>query len=372
MKATRRLKRLISSVQRSLLITVTGLLCLSIFLLAGCPGTGPSSVARDRFDYVTSVSESWKRQMLINLLKIRYTDAPVFMDVASVINSYELAGEVNLFGQLARVNSGDQIAGVGVTGRYADKPTITYQPLAGDKFTRSMMLPIPIPAILHLIQSGYPADLVLRICVNSINDMQNSYGGAGRPQAGDTKFRELIAAIRESQNAGGLGMKMKSSTDRQAVVMFLRQSQDEAIAAPVRRIRELLGLSETDRELSIIYGTYPESRGEVAILSRSILQVLTDFASHIEVPQADLVEERVYGHEATPEQEQLFPHLLAVHSGSLAPADAFVSVHYRNQWFWIEDRDRQSKAVFNFLMFLFSLTETGATQAAPIMTVPAR
>jgi len=90
------------------------------------------------------------------------------------------------------------------------------------------------------------------------------------------------------------------------------------------------------------------------------------------VPQADLDEGRVYGHEITPEQERLFPHLLAVRSGLLAPADPFVSVQYRNQWFWIEDRDKQSKAVFNFLMFLFSLTETGTTQAAPIMTVPAR
>ena len=370
MNATRRAMCWVSTIQRFMSVKVA--LCVGMFLLAACSATGPSSVARDRFDYVTSVSESWKRQMLLNLLKVRYTDAPVFMDVASVINSYELTGEVNLFGQIARVNSGDQIAGVGVTGRYADKPTITYQPLAGDKFTRSMMLPIPIPAILHLIQSGYPADLVLRICVNSINDLQNSYGGAGRPQAGDEKFRELIVAIRASQSAGGLGMKMKSATEKHAVVMFLRQSQDEAIAAPVRRIRELLALSETARELNIVYGTYPENNAEIAILSRSILQVLTDFASRIEVPQADLAEGRVYVHETTPEQERLFPPLLVVRSSPLAPADAFVSVPYRNQWFWIEDRDKQSKAVFNFLMFLFSLTETGTTQAAPIMTVPAR
>jgi len=348
------------------------LICLCSLLLAGCSGTGSASIARDRFDYVTSVSESWKRQMLLNLLKVRYTDAPVFMDVASVINSYELTGEVNLFGQLARINSGDQIAGVGVTGRYADKPTITYQPLAGDKFTRSLMLPIPISGILHLIQSGYPADLVLRVCVNSINDLQNSYGGAGRPHAGDPKFRELIDAMRSSQAAGGLGMKLKSATDKQAVVMFLRQSPDETIAAPVRKIRELLALSETARELSIVYGTYPESNTEIAILSRSILQVLTDFASYIDVPESDLAEGRVFDRPHTPEQERLFPHLLAVRNGSVAPADAFVSVQYRSQWFWIEDRDRQSKAALNFLMFLFSLTETGATQATPIVTVPAR
>jgi len=341
-------------------------------LFTGCAGIGPRTVTRDRFDYVTSISESWKRQMLLNLLKVRYSDAPVFMDVASVINAYELTGEVNLSGEYAPIGRGDTFGHVGAAGRYSDKPTITYQPLAGDKFTRSLMLPIPIPGILSLIQSGYPADLVLRVCVNSINDLQNSYGGPGRPQAGDPKFRELIAAIRESQATGGMGMLVKTTTDKQAVVMFLRPSTDEGIAAPVGKIRELLGLNKAAREFNIIYGTYPENDMEITILSRSILQVLIDLASHFDVPAVDLAEGSVYGLQRTPEQERIFPPLLIVRCGPSAPGNAHVSVNYRNQWFWIEDRDRQSKQMFNFLMFLFSLTETGTAQAAPIVTIPAR
>jgi hypothetical protein len=341
-------------------------------ILSGCASIGPGTVTRDRFDYVTSISESWKRQMLLNLLKVRYADAPVFMDVASVINAYELTGDVNLFGQVAKVGMGDQIAGLGVTGKYSDKPTITYQPLAGEKFTRSLMTPIPIPAILSLIQSGYPADLVLRVCANSINDLQNSYGGEGRPQAGDPKFRELITAIRESQAAGGVGMRTKTTTAKQATVMFLRPLTDEAIAAPVRKIRALLALNPSAREFGIVYGDYPENNTEIAILSRSILQVLIDLASYIDVPEVDLAEGSVFRRQRTPEQEQMFPPLFNVRTGPTAPGNAHVSVQYRNQWFWIEDRDRQSKQLFNFIMYLFSLTETGTPQAAPIVTVPAR
>ena len=59
-------------------------------------------------------------------------------------------------------------------------------------------------------------------------------------------------------------------------------------------------------------------------------------------------------------------------TGFAAPSDAHVAVHYRNQWFWIDDRDKLTKQIFNFIMFMFSLTETGSTQAAPIVTVPAR
>ena len=90
------------------------------------------------------------------------------------------------------------------------------------------------------------------------------------------------------------------------------------------------------------------------------------------MPEVDLVEGSVYGLQRTPEQERMFPPLLSVRCGPSAPGNAHVSVHYRNQWFWIEDRDRRSKQMFNFLMFLFSLTETGTAQAAPIVTIPAR
>lgn len=68
-------------------------LCLLI-ALAGGKGIGPQTVSRDRFDYVNAVSDSWKRQMLLNLVKTRYADAPVFFDVASVISQYSIEGQL--------------------------------------------------------------------------------------------------------------------------------------------------------------------------------------------------------------------------------------------------------------------------------------
>jgi hypothetical protein len=52
------------------------------------------------------------------------------------------------------------------------------------------------------------------------------------------------------------------------------------------------------------------------------------------------------------------------------PADAFVSIPYRKSYFWIDDRDLMSKKIFSFLMFVFTLVETGEKGAAPIVTIP--
>lgn len=344
---------------------------MSALLLAGCASVGPPTIVRDRFDYVTTISDSWKRQTLLNLLKVRYADAPVFMDVSSVISSYSLAGEVSLGGEYAPIGRGDTFGSVGATGRYADNPTITYQPLSGDKFAKSLMTPIPVTGFLFLIQSGYPADLVLRICVNSINDLENAYGGAGNTRAGSPAFRELMTAMRESQDSGDTGFRVKPSKGEPGVVMFLRPSE-EKVSVPSSRIRELLGLNGTSHEFSVVYGSYPEQDAEIAVLTRSMLQVMIDFASYIEVPEADIAEGRVYSAQRTAEQIRSFPPLITVHHGAAPPDDAYASVRYRNQWFWIDDRDPRSKYHMAFLMIMFSLTEGAPTQNAPVVTVPAR
>ena len=65
------------------------------------------------------------------------------------------------------------------------------------------------------------------------------------------------------------------------------------------------------------------------------------------------------------------PSIMRVQSSHKKPADAFVAIHYRDHWFWIDDRDLPSKRVFTFLMFLLTLAETGSPGQAPLITVPA-
>jgi hypothetical protein len=42
-----------------------------LLLACGCASVGPSSIVRDRFDYAAAISDSWKTQMLTNMVRIR-------------------------------------------------------------------------------------------------------------------------------------------------------------------------------------------------------------------------------------------------------------------------------------------------------------
>jgi hypothetical protein len=342
------------------------------FLLAGCASVGPPTVVRDRFDYVAAISDSWKRQTLLNLLKVRYADAPVFMDVTSVISAYSAQVDVSAGVQVTPTGrAGDTFGAAGAAGQFTDKPTITYQPLSGDKFARSLMQPLPVAGILALIQAGYPADQVLRFCVNTINGLDNDYRGIGNPRSGDPRFRELMSALRETQATGAPGFRTRGTKDAPSIVMFFGASTDQADPA-VRRIRELLRLPAGTGEYRVIYGSFPEPDAEIAILTRSILQVMIDLSGQIEVPASDVAEGRVLEPQRSAEQQRLFPPLLTVRHGDKAPEDAHVAVKFRGRSFWIDDRDIQSKRNLMFLMMAFSLTEGTPTQAAPVVTIPAR
>ena len=66
------------------------LVSLSLFTFASCTSLGPNTLAKDRFDYNEAISDSWKEQTLLNIVKLRYADMPLFVEVASIVSGKTL------------------------------------------------------------------------------------------------------------------------------------------------------------------------------------------------------------------------------------------------------------------------------------------
>jgi hypothetical protein len=344
-------------------------------LLAGCVSMGPGTIARDRLDYDNAVSESWKRQLLLNLVKLRYGDAPLFLDVASIINSYGLETQVSLAANWANiVGSGAKDAqSLGGAGRYTDKPTITYNPLLGKRFTTSLMTPVPPGVVVSLIQAGWAADAVLRLMVTSVNGVQNRFGAGARGRGADPEFYRLIAALRRIQASGEFGMRVERQKDQEWAVMTLSHKKvTKEVEEDQRAVHEILGLRPGLGEFRVVFGSAPRTDDEIAMITRSMLEMLFDLAGSIEVPPSHVEEGRAPETRVFETDEAgNFRPMVLIHSGKEQPMDAFVAVSYRDHWFWVEDRDFPSKGIFSYLLILFSLTETDSGKGAPIVTIPA-
>ena len=365
----------INTTKLRIMPVIVGIFVLVAILLAGCTTLGPSTVDRDRFDYVKAISESWKRQTLLNLLKIRYLDAPIFLDVASVINQYSMEQELELgvSGEFYNRSEPSFISPeVGARGRYTDRPTITYNPLMGRNFAQSLLRPMPIAAIMILVQSGYPVDYVLRICVQNINGLKNQRRSLAYGRDADPDFFELLDAFRGLQKMDGMAMRPRSMKKRERLVIFFRPPRNEPAARDLKKVMQLLGLDAEVMEFPVVPGNFALNDREIAILSRSIIQIMTEYASYIDVPESDISEGRVYAvKQENGETDKRFPPLIRVRSGVSKPDKAYVAVFYRDSWFWIDDTDLHSKSMFYFLMILFSFTERGdSEQAAPVITLP--
>jgi hypothetical protein len=338
--------------------------------VTGCRTLGPGTISRDRFDYTDALSESWKRQMLLNLVKLRHSDAPVFLDVSSIINQYSLETSVNARASWDEFLPGDSQA-LGAGGRFMDRPTITYRPLTGEEFTRNILTPIPPASIFSLVQAGWPVDRIFLVCVQSINGLDNRAGTTAFSRRADPEFYRLLAALRRMQESGGVGMRVERREGGLDTIMFFERPTDDEARRDVETIKQLLGLAPETDEFALAYGRLPKSPTEIAVLSRSVIEILLEMSTHVEVAQEDMDEGRVMPVlERTDIEQSEIASVIRVHSGPDEPLDAYVAVKYRNRWFWVDDRDPRSKAMLTFLMILFSLTETGGPSGAPLVTIP--
>jgi hypothetical protein len=307
--------------------------------------------------------------MLLNIVKIRYGDAPIFLDVASIINQYSFETELRgTLGWSSPPSANRQE--LGGTGRYYDRPTITYTPLTGERFARNLMTPIAPATIMSLVEGGYPIDLVFRIMVHSVNGLQNQFGGAARMHRADPEFYLLLEKLRRNQASGAVALRVKKTENQGALVMVFRKRLDKEVAETAKEVRQLLGLKEDATEFRVVYGSAPASDEEIALLTRSITEILIDISSTVEVP-AEHVADRRTTPTMEPEGEGIKGTMIRILWSKERPGDAFAAVPYRDRWFWIDDRDYQSKKLFSFLMFAMTLTETGGKEGAPIVTISA-
>ena len=62
--------------------------------------------------------------MLLNIVKLRYVDAPTFIDVGSIVSSYTLSETATATGTIVPGTSGSGAA-IGIGGTFSNSPTIT-------------------------------------------------------------------------------------------------------------------------------------------------------------------------------------------------------------------------------------------------------
>lgn len=336
---------------------------------SGCAAIGPQRLDMDQTGYTAALGDGLKRQMLLNMVRLRYADVPAFTTVSQLISSYTLqsTGQLGL-NAYPNANPGNY-ANVFGSVQYTTRPTFTFTPVTGERFAQSYLRPLAPVELLSLAQSGAPIDLLFRLGVQSVNGLPNGATRGGEAQEASGGFQALMEALRDVQSAGAVSLRFERQPTGGRVYLLL-DGDDPRAAAAARRVRELLGGGSDARELEVVYGRGRRGPGQVTVLTRSVLQILYELGSQIEVPETDVRRGETPATEAG--ASGVRGRLVVVRQSNRAPSDAYTAVEYRGRWFWIDAGDYRSKTAFAFAHILEVLAESGQHQPTPVVTIPAQ
>jgi hypothetical protein len=346
-------------------------LVFSAFLgavLTACVNFGPNALDKDQLAYGNSIGDNWKNQMLANLVKMRYVDMPVFVDVGQIVGGYTLETQIN-----GRIGFSDGLIGgdtqnLGAAGRYTDRPTITYMPKTGEDYLRSLLEPVKPSAVLALVLAGYSPKLLFNWSVESINGVRNFAAARGQGiDLADPEFIELVGLITDLQSAGAIGFELEldPKTRHDVLFMFTEREVDQRAQAERQRVREILGLDPDRKTFRVLYSPFAMGEDVLAIQTRSILQTLLSLSNFVEVPP-DQARRAAPGYDLPPGAARPF----RVRVSSERPEDAYATYQYEGYWYWIDHADLQSKEVFTLMLFLTTLTNRSGMENAPVLTIP--
>ncbi len=334
-------------------------------LAASCVSMGPKTIPADQFNYNAAIAGSSNEQLLLNIVRLRYSEAPVFLKVASVINQYGRIGSVS-----AGVNANTSVRdgstrSLGGQATWSDRPTITYAPISGKEFATNLLTPLPPEALFNLVQAGWPPELVLRVAVISINGIENEVATPPRRREADSRFLEILHLLGRLRADRALGIRQKGG---EGMFLFFPEGVlGEQARSDRARLLDLLGLDPGTKRLRLVGGFIPEKPDEIAVLTGSVWAVMLSLAWSFDVPPEHVEEGRTEtSFKAARPGSPLIQLKLA--QGE-RPAEAHVAVFSRGYWYYVDDRDRDSKRAFSFLQLLLSLAETGTAAAGPVVTI---
>ena len=354
-------------------IVVLMLLAPLLAGLVGCHArVGPKAISPDRFNYSAALTRSWKEEMLLNMVKIRYLEPPLFLNVQQVVQQYTLAGSASIFGPGWTGNSTITQAG-SATGTWAESPTITYQPLSGEQLTKSLLQPVSPADLFSLVEAGWPIDAIFGTGVRAINGLHAGSRAGSFKRPGDPDFYLVLSLLTDLRDADSLGFRVEKTKESANTTILIHAEHDqEPMRSKAKKVRELLHLDPDAQEFQLVFAAEQQNDKEIAMLTRPMLEILAEASAGVEIPPSDIAEGRVLKMDLSGGAEEQGPKFIVhVHSSNSKPDanEVYTAVQYRNLWFWIDDRDVPSKRGFGFLMLLFTFVESGTPAALPVLTI---
>lgn len=355
-----------------------GFILLSFLGFSACQM--PSRVAMEgeggRTAYNIEIQMTNSQQMLLNLVRLRYGDSPMFLDVSSITTQSTVRSELAPIFSIPGFSKRSPLT-IGTEVSWQDQPTITYMPLEGHAFATRLLRPIDLRTLQLLCYSGWDIDRVFWMMIQNFQELWNEPESSESLTTSASRFSEASHLLRHFQKRGELQLgiqvvpRKESDEDpeeRSLQIGFPMDSEEG------ERLSEILQCDQIGdgRCLKNIELGFTNA-GKMGVMPRSIFSCMVYLSRGVEVPQEHIemgIARMPENHHQEMDWCKVFSELLSVRSSHFCPKNAFISVKYRNYWFYIDDCDLHSKKTFGLLQQLYNLNANEAKNRGPILTLP--
>ena len=343
----------------------------------GCFNIGPHAMQHEWLKYNNVISNIEDQQNLLNLVKLRYNDSPKMLAVTNINSQLLLGTEDSGFDYTAIEGSGGlgDIFNFTLFPKYEDKPTITYQPLQGEKFVKSMLEQISLDVLLLLNNSGWSVERIFRLCVQDINGIRNAPGASGPTPDYAPEYKEFltVAKLMRTLQKSNLSNVEYELVDGKSTLAF-SLAKEALELSETHKLVEMLRLTPGRAEYPIRMNDVDHNPNLIRLRTRSVMGILYLLSQSVEVPQEDVEKGKLtttkYADGRPFYWSNLFSSLFQIKSSSDKPSDAFVSIKYRGSWFYIDDTDVESKRTYALFSQIFAIQAGKIEVERPTLTLP--
>ena len=357
-----------------------------LIVLSGCSAFGPRTVSRDQFNYNKAVADSTRNQMLLNLVRIRYLEEPVFLAVSSILTQYVYEGGAGVGTSIVLDGGAEDASTVAAEANvnYEERPTITYIPIEGREFSERMLSAIPSATMFAAAQQGWSVDILMRLGISRIGAVENmSFEAIPPPGIIDLpeqnkreieklkKFQNVINLLTVLADMEAFEVRLMEEDGKKKNILIFAETLPQAAQSLVSEIKDLLDLSPHRNTYNITDHVTDVKEDEISIQTRSLSAIMAFMAKGVVVPPEHLANGWVIDYQIpTPKggETGLIPFRML--SSKERPINTFAAVRYRDHWFYIENRDIDSKRALGLLIALFRVLAPTGGGAAPILTLP--
>src|SRR5205085_2067910 len=142
-------------------------LCL---LAGGCLGPTAVSLTRTRYNEVYRSTND--EQLLLNIVRLRYADSPIFIDLPNITSQFEISGRGNYAYGLDGAGPGLSNLGFGELF-VRDAPTLSYHPRSGQEIAKALLTPLSAE-LISVVNAGANIEQFFLMAVNDLNDVPNA------------------------------------------------------------------------------------------------------------------------------------------------------------------------------------------------------